>query len=175
MSPVVSLEMHVPRERRQQRLERWVDAYAARLYRVAALSASDEEAGDLTQEVFCVAARKADDFADRSSPYTWLYAILRNLVRDRRRKAARRSAARMELVTQATDPERELSRAQDRRRVSEAVASLSEGQRVVVELFYLGELSVAEVAAELGVPPGTVKSRLYGAREALKRALEGGA
>lgn len=55
--------------------------------------------------------------------------------------------------------------------VARALAALPAGQRATVALFYLEDLSVAEVAAALGVPAGTVKTRLMAAREKLRLAL----
>ena len=158
----------------QERLAQWVDEYAPRLYRAAALFTSQDEARDLCQEVFLVAARTGSSFAEQSTPYTWLYAILRNLVWDRRRKSARRArGVPLERPLPVLSPEQEARRREDRRRVRRAVAELPEMQREVVSLFYLQERSVGEVALQMGVPVGTVKSRLFSARTALKRALEG--
>ena len=57
------------------------------------------------------------------------------------------------------------------RDLAAAIARLPEAERSVVHLYYGEDLGVAEIAAVLGVPPGTVKSRLHHAREALKRFL----
>lgn len=155
--------------------EQWVDAYAARLYRAAALLSSEAEAADLCQEVFLVAARKHAAFDGRSAPYTWLYGILRNLIRDRRKRYARRGLRLVPAPETAppSDPEVELSASQQRERVRRAVSTLPERHREVITLYYLEELAIAEVAQRLGAPIGTVKSRLFQARAALKRTLKG--
>ncbi len=155
-------------------LAAWVDAHAARLYRAAALLAAEVEAADLVQEVFLVASRRRAAFDGSAAPYTWLYGILRNLARDRRRKHARRARLRPVDDRRARDPERMLAAERDRARVRAAVRRLPDGHREVVALYYLEEVPVAEVARRLGLPPGTVKSRLFKARAALRRALEGG-
>ncbi|MEZ4465564.1 MAG: sigma-70 family RNA polymerase sigma factor [bacterium] len=144
----------------------WVEAYGARLYRAAAVKASPEEAADLCQEVFLVAAGAR--FEGRSSPYTWLYGILHNLVRERRRRRGGPvEAPALAVVT----PEASLAAREGAARVRAAVARLPEAQRDVVSLFYLEELSVQAVAEALKLPENTVKSRLFAARAALRRAL----
>lgn len=150
-----------------RQLGRWVDAYAERLFRAAAVGSSPDEARDLCQETFLVAARSR--FEGRSAPYTWLYGIMKNLRRDRRRRAARPTPdqPRLAVIT----PEAAMARSQTRARVQAAVSKLPEIQREVVVLYYLEELSVAAVAARLELPPNTVKSRLFAARSALRRAL----
>lgn len=152
----------------------WVEGHAARLYRAAALLTTEAEASDLVQETFLIAARRRATFDGTSAPYTWLYGILRNLVRDGRKKTARR--ARLTLVERrpARDPERLLAAERDRARVRDAVRGLPDAHREVVALYYLEELPLAEVADRLGLPAGTVKSRLFKARASLRRALEGG-
>lgn len=154
-------------------LAEWVDAHAARLFRAAALLTTEAEASDLVQETFLIAARRRATFDGTSAPYTWLYGILRNLVRDGRKKHARRSRLTLLERRPARDPERLLAAERDRARVRAAVRRLPEGHREVVALFYLDELPVAEVARRLELPAGTVKSRLFKARAALRRALEG--
>ena len=73
-----------------KQVQGWVEAYGPRLFRAAALKASPEEAADLCQEVFLVATRSR--FEGRSSPYTWLYGILHNLVRDHQPSRPNRTA-----------------------------------------------------------------------------------
>ena len=160
--------------RNPEQLTQWVDDYAERLYRAAALATCADDAGDLCQDVFLVAARSGETFSGQSTPYTWLYAILRNLIRDRRRKFARRAGAvPIDRPPRAISPEQDVGRREEHLRVRQAVARLPEGHREVVSLFYLEELSVAEVAERLNQPVGTVKSRLFNARTTLKRVLEG--
>lgn len=151
----------------------WVDAHAARLYRAAALLASEAEAADLVQEVFLIASRRRATFDGSAAPYTWLYGILRNLARDRRKKQTRRARLTPVDDRRTSDPERLLTAERDRARVRAAVRGLPDEHREVVALYYLDEVPVAEVAERLGVPPGTVKSRLFKARAALRRVLEG--
>ena len=75
--------------------------------------------------------------------------------------------------TELTDSiETEVLRAEERRQVQRAVDALPEKYRVVVLLYYMEELPLAQIASVLRVPEGTVKSRLYQARKLLRQQLE---
>jgi len=69
--------------------------------------------------------------------------------------------------------ERDIERAADRKPLNEAMGKLPAEQRAAIALFYLEEMSVAEVAVSMDIPVGTVKSRLMHARQKLRVALEG--
>ena len=68
--------------------------------------------------------------------------------------------------------ETEVLRAEDRRQVQRAVDALPEKYRVVVLLYYMEELPLAQIASLLHIPSGTVKSRLHQARKLLRQQLE---
>lgn len=75
--------------------------------------------------------------------------------------------------TELTDSiETEVLRAEERRQVQRAVDTLPEKYRVVVLLYYMEELPLAQIASLLHIPSGTVKSRLYQARKLLRQKLE---
>ena len=75
--------------------------------------------------------------------------------------------------TELTDSiEAEVLRAEDRRQVQRAVDTLPEKYRVVVLLYYMEELPLAQIASLLHIPSGTVKSRLHQARKLLRQQLE---
>ena len=75
--------------------------------------------------------------------------------------------------TELTDSiETEVLRAEERRQVQRAVDTLPEKYRVVVLLYYMEELPLAQIASLLHIPSGTVKSRLYQARKLLRQQLE---
>ena len=154
-------------------LAAWVDEYSPRLYHAAVRLSSEAAAPDLCQEVFLVAARRRDGFDGRSAPYTWLYGILRNLARDASKKRARWARLRLEAPADQLNPERRLDKQQRQAEVRQAVAQLPAQQRGVVERFYLQDQPVTQVAEELGIAVGTVKSRLFKARGVLRRALKG--
>ena len=75
--------------------------------------------------------------------------------------------------TELTDSiETEVLRAEERRQVQRAVDTLPEKYRVVVILYYMEELPLAQIASLLHIPSGTVKSRLHQARKLLRQQLE---
>jgi RNA polymerase sigma factor (sigma-70 family) len=101
----------------------------------------------------------------------WALRIVSNKARDWvRREGARRRAARgleAQLAVAETAPP---AGALERARAS--LAALEPGQRLVLRCFYLEEMSVNEIARALDVPAGTVKSRLFHARNALRARLK---
>jgi len=150
------------------------DAYAAHsgeLYGFAVRSLGDRGlAEEAVQETFLRAWRAGDRFdPELGSLRTWLFAILRNVVIDLSRARAARPRVAEGGVEPAVEP---LERALVSWQVEEAMRRLGEDhRRVLIETHFRGR-PYAEVAAELGIPEGTVKSRVYYALRALRVALE---
>jgi RNA polymerase sigma-70 factor (ECF subfamily) len=132
-----------------------------------------QRAEDLTQEVLLRAWQHPEALdPQRGSPRAWLYTTARHLAID----AWRRRSARVGEVVTSEPPESpgvdETDRAVEAWTIAEALGRLSQTHReVIVECFYK-QRSVAEAAAALGVPPGTVKSRTHYAVRALRLVLE---
>lgn len=155
-------------------------AYAAHgpeLYRLALRSLHDHGlAEEAVQETFVRAWRAGDRYRpEEASLRTWLFAIARNVVVDlaRRRTARPRLAAPAtqhdDTVADGPDP---LDRMLTAWQVEEALRRLSpEHLHALVETYYR-QRPYAEVAAEVGIPVGTVRSRVYYALRALRLALE---
>jgi RNA polymerase sigma-70 factor (ECF subfamily) len=102
----------------------------------------------------------------------WLIGIGLNLCRRRLREGARRSAASVpDAPARDPGPDERAQAAEEAASVRAAIAALPAGQRAAVALFYLGDLSHAEVADRLGTPVGAVKTRLHKARASLRRRL----
>lgn len=143
-------------------------AYATRLTNDRAA------AEDVVQETLVRAWKHADKLVEsRGSVRGWLLTVARNIITDRARAKAVRPAEVAE--SPATPPiERDHSdTVVDTMVVTDALDKVSgEHRDVLVELYYRGR-SVAEAAAELGIPPGTVKSRSYYALRALRAAIGG--
>lgn len=147
--------------------------YADRLYRfVLRLSGDFPLAQDVVQETLLRAWRHPEVMArgeDQVRP--WLYTVARNLVIDEMR-----SARRSRELTTGDPPEgaqADGSRSVlDSWLVADALTGLSDEHRAVVVGAYYRGRSVRELAAELGVPAGTVKSRLHYALRAMRLALQ---
>jgi RNA polymerase sigma-70 factor (ECF subfamily) len=141
-----------------------------------ALLGDADEAADAVQEAFVKAYRMLDRFREGNAFGPWFRAILRNHCLDRLRYPYRRDARWSEqaLDNRAwSDPvgTARLEREQLSSAVREALAALSAEHRDVLVLKEMEELSYAEIAEASGVPIGTVSSRVYHARAALKKVL----
>jgi RNA polymerase sigma-70 factor (ECF subfamily) len=151
-----------------------VRQYYARIFRSALLFLKDRaRAEDFTQEVFLAAFRSVRRFEGRSSFYSWLYGIYLNLARKRLRDRGRETG-RKEVTIEgwASLPAPRAERKEDVMALVDAVTSLPSELRSVVELCYFDRLSYREIAGVLGCPEGTVKSRLYYAKEKIREKLK---
>jgi RNA polymerase sigma-70 factor (ECF subfamily) len=128
------------------------------------------DAEDLVHDAFVEAWQHAGEYDPaRASVRTWLLIRVRSRGLDRaRQRLARR--ARLETLA-ASPPEERDAHEIDHGRVREALSSLNEDQRGVLELGYFRGLSSAQIATALGIPVGTVKSRVSAALAQLRRAL----
>ena len=154
--------------------ERLAEQQAARLYRCArALCRDGQWAEDLSQETLLEAWRSLARFDGRCRFATWLYGILRHrFLKGRRHQNATRLSAPDglgEVPGNADTPEHSAEASEDSQRVRRAVASLPEEHRLVVELRFFAGATLDEIAAALGCPLGTVKSRLHHALEKLRQ------
>jgi RNA polymerase sigma-70 factor (ECF subfamily) len=146
-------------------------AHAGELYGFAVRSLGDAGlAEEAVQEAFLRAWRAAERFdSELGSLRTWLFAILRNVVIDLSRARAARPALAERGIEPSTEPLEEALLAWQ---LEEAMRRIGERhRRVLVETYYRGR-PYAEVAEEMGVPEGTVKSRVYYGLRALRVALE---
>ncbi len=154
---------------------RRLEAMRPRLYRLAYAWCHDSHlADDLAQETMTKALVRGAQLRDEVALEGWLFAILNNCWRDhlRGRKDYMDVADLDEAVlAHESTPEHLYASRQTAGRVQGAIARLPLGQRQVLTLVDLEECSYAEVAAVLGIPVGTVMSRLSRARQALKENL----
>jgi len=140
------------------------------------LRVGESELVDATQDVFVVVHRRLDEFEGRSQLRTWIIGICRRVASDYRR----RPRAQREVVTAAGELERLVDSksagpaAEQTQRAELARALLDrlpQAQREVFILFELEQLSGEEIAEQLGIPVGTVRSRLRRARDAFRREV----
>lgn len=151
------------------------DAHGPELYRFARRSLGDAGlAEEAVQEAFVRAWRASAAYDPaRSSQRTWLFAIVRNVVIDmaRARRVRPPVAGDVSGAELASD-EDEIDRVITTWQVEAALAELDHDHRqVLVEVHWRGR-PYAEVAADLGIPSGTVKSRVYYGLRELRRSLE---
>jgi RNA polymerase sigma-70 factor (ECF subfamily) len=154
--------------------ERLAEQYAARLWRCALALCKDRQwAEDLVQETLVAAWRSIARFDGRCRFSSWLHGILRHrfLKGRRRQNAARHSAADGldETPCMAYRPDHSAELSEDALRIRRAVANLPEEHRLVVELRFFASATLDEIAAAVGCPLGTVKSRLHHALTKLRQ------
>jgi RNA polymerase sigma-70 factor (sigma-E family) len=125
-------------------------------------------AEEITQEAFALAYDRQNRVARTDSPEAWLRTVVVNLARRRFRRGA--TLARI-LRRQQAEPPPPPEPPGEHLDLHAAIRGLGDEHRTVVVLHYLADLPVDEVAAVLGVPAGTVKSRLARARAALAERL----
>ena len=124
------------------------------------------EAEDLVQDAFVRASASGRRFLTVDNPEAWLRRTAINLYRSRWRKLRNFSKIRHHLETT-----NDLPGLDEHLEVIDAMRRLSEAHREVLAMHYFADLPVAEIAATLGVPEGTVKSRLMRGRTALAAQL----
>ncbi len=150
----------------------------------ARLLGDGEEARDVAQEVFLQVYRRLARFEGRSTLKTWIYRIVVNQCHNRRCQKRRRGRDREDPLDErfaappaaggkSPGPYEQACARERARTVQRALLQLPFQQRSVLVLREVEGLSCEEVAAALGIPDGTVKSRLSRAREALRRRLAG--
>lgn len=135
------------------------------------LTGDSEAAQDVAQETWIAIARGIRRLQDPARFRSWAYKIVVHKSRDwiRREQAGRRALHR---VAERSDPASPGGRTEDVARMMAALAELPADQRTILSWFYVEEMSVREIAEALSIPEGTVKSRLYHARNALRMCLE---
>jgi len=140
-------------------------------YRLAfAILGDDLEAEDAAQDAFTSAWRQRATLRDPDRFEAWFARILVNVCRDRLRKRAR-----IRRLPATMEEERHVDPAQatlDRDVLGRALAALDPDFRIVVILRFWIDLSVDDIAERLGIPAGTVKSRLHSSMRQLRAALE---
>jgi RNA polymerase sigma-70 factor, ECF subfamily len=154
-------------------LEAIVSKYYAALYRFGfALAKNEGDAADLTQETFRLLTKRQGQIRAPERLKSWLFTTLRReFLRMNRIRRAHPEVAFQPDEQKLAAMEPDVLGWSDGRTAWAALEQVQETYRPAVELFYLADLSYKEIAATLGVPVGTVMSRLSRGKEQLKRAL----
>ncbi|WBQ02965.1 RNA polymerase sigma factor [Kribbella sp. CA-293567] len=160
---------------------RLFDRYATRIHRYVARRLSRTEADDLVGQTFLIAFERRHRYADSpTGALPLLYGIATNLIHRKRRDEVRqyRAYARSEPAGTdqyddplATEVAARVDAATANRLLTGVLAGLNQGERDVLLLYAWEDLSYTEIAEALKLPIGTVSSRLYRARRALRSAL----
>lgn len=138
---------------------------------------------DTVQDVFVLLFRNLSKFRGQSALKTWIYRItvneaLRQISRSKRwvqmpegDVEPSQIPSTIVVFNHGTSPERVLIEGEQRELIQSGLRQLKPDHRVILTLYYLEDLSVQELSTVLEIPEGSVKSRLYYARESLKNAL----
>jgi RNA polymerase sigma-70 factor (ECF subfamily) len=148
-------------------VERWQPRLLSHAFRY---TRNREAACDITQESWVAIIKGISTLDDATRFRPWAYRIAANKARDwvRREQARRRATAGAppaEMATEVMAPKGDIAR------IRECIAQLEPDQRLILSWVYLEEMSLREVAQALSIPVGTVKSRLFHARSALRARL----
>ena len=165
-----------------QELEQCISFYGKEIYSFCIhLTNSRELADDLYQDTFLEVMKKIEDINSKANPKSYILSIAVRLWKNKQRKAAWRNRiaptcsddSLTEVLVAAEDDllEKVVSK-EEYQMLWEAINRLSDHLRIIVLLYYMEELSVAEIAKLLSLPQGTIKSRLFKARKNLEKELE---
>lgn len=169
----------------QAAMRRLVDRHQRRLYQLALGILKDhEDALDVVQEAFIKVHSNLSKFKGDSAFYTWIYRITYNLSIDVVRKSGRGHTVAVEDSTltdegeqyepygeQSQSPQKAALRGELGAHLQRALATLSENHRAIIVMREVDGLSYEELSDALGVPKGTVMSRLFHARQKMQIAL----
>lgn len=161
-----------------------VERYKARIYGLAyRMIGHQQEAEDVAQEAFIHVYRAIDTFRLGDKFSSWVYRIATNLAIDHLRKRKHKEVSidapvgpdsdmYLQLPDKAENPERIVIQAELKSTIEKAIMDLSPTYKAVVVLRHVNNLAYEDIASVLGIPLGTVKTRLFRAREILRRKVE---
>lgn len=140
---------------------------------------------DILQDVFILVHRNLAKFRRDSALKTWIYRIAVNealrqfnrrkrwtFMEDEQLEASANASTMVTFIPAGASPERIVIEAEQRGIIEEALESLKPNHRVILTLYYLEDMAVQDIARILDIPEGSVKSRLFYARDSLKKILE---
>ncbi len=188
-SPVKSIPYHKNdivngAKMKSDSIERYITEYGRDIYSFCMYTTRNkDDADDLYQQTFLIAYEK-DEIDEGKNPKAYLITIAANIWNNHiRKKAWRRKSADViyledndfeRLKDDARSVEEEVVSSDEEEAVRRVVRNLPEKQRIVILMYYMEEIPIKDIASALGIPEGTVKSRLNKAKEILKERLEHG-
>jgi len=169
---------------RREAFGQLVERYQHRLFHsLVHLLGSTEDAQDAAQDALILAFEKLGTFRGESQFYSWLFRIAYNSAVSSKRKTgpmsvsleARRDASGLEPadLNPSTEPSFGLDVSDRQRLVQQALGELSEEFRAAIVLKEIEQMSYEEIAEVVGIPLGTVRSRIHRARMELRQKLAG--
>ncbi|MTI63498.1 sigma-70 family RNA polymerase sigma factor [Methylophaga sp.] len=160
----------------QQALAEFYRRYESRLYRFICSKMPDQfEAADLVNEVFLEVWQKAAEFQQRSKVSTWLFSIAYFKTVDRLRKTRPEALSEEALDNLEDDSPASLTcliQAEQADQVRHCVSTLKPDHRAVMELTFFEEMSYRDIATVVNCPENTVKTRMFHAKQAMKKCLQ---
>jgi len=149
-----------------------VKKYMKKAYNVALYyTKNPTDAWDISQQGFVNAWKGIKRFDSGSPFFPWLYAIIKNeaLTRFKKEKKEEEKKESGLPLKSIASPEENLERKEKVRKLQEALSKLDKGKKEIIYLRHYADMSYKEISEALGLPEGTIMSRLYYARKALLR------
>lgn len=166
----------------KQAFNRLVMLYQTKIYNLAlGYVKQQDEAKDLTQDIFVTIYRRLDRLRDENKFSAWLYQVAINHCRNRYKRLQRRGFFNSQSIddpdsplhlSTEDNPEKTLEQKNRNRLLREAIAEMPAAEKEILLLRDIQELSYEEISALLKIPLGTVKSKLNRSRLALKQRLK---
>ena len=160
----------------------FVDRFGSLVYSICGRSGiAGPDRDDVAQQILLDAYRALPRYQGASRLSTWIYSLALRRVADHFRSPQRRVVASgwpgdesfppSPTTASADTPDERMIKAEESERLRRAVSRLADPERSVLLAYYVGELSVTEIARALNLPEGTVKTRLHRGRQALRKEL----
>lgn len=151
--------------------EKLVKKYMKKAYNVALYyTKNPTDAWDISQQGFVKAWKGIKRFDAGSPFFPWLYTIIKNEALSRYKREKKEEDKKNNLPIKVADsPEESLEKKEKIKKLQEAISCLDKEKKEIIYLRHYAEMSYKEISEVLGLPPGTVMSRLYYARKALLR------
>jgi len=164
------IEMYLSGDRRA--FEPLVDRYQKTVFNVALRMVNNtDDAADITQNVFIKASEKLDSFNPKYKFFSWIYRIAINESLNFVETAKKNERLSHELVADGKSPDEVLQDDDVVHSVEEGLTRLTDDNRIIIILRHFQDLSYDEIGFILDLPVRTVKSRLFTARQSLKKIL----